>query len=133
MKFNLHPVTRKRLQRFREFRRAYVSFWLFVGLYGLSLCSELISNSRPYYVRLNNRSFFPIVFTYSEDDFLGNGIKTRPDYHAIREARPECKIIFPPIPHGPRNIIRRAASRYLMSNGDLSARGPDGSVTCGPI
>ena len=29
----LHPVTRRRLARFRRFRRAYVSFWLLLLFY----------------------------------------------------------------------------------------------------
>ena len=101
-----NPMTRRRLARFKRIRRAYVSFWVLVVLYGLSLGSELICNSSPLYVRFEGRSYFPVLIFYPEDVFTGSGKKTRPDYYRILHsaafsADPDNFMIFPPFPHGP--------------------------------
>ena len=38
----LSPVNQARWARFRHNRRGYWSLWIFLVLFGLSLCSELI-------------------------------------------------------------------------------------------
>ena len=40
----LSPVNQARWARFRHNRRGYWSLWIFLVLFGLSLCSELIAN-----------------------------------------------------------------------------------------
>ncbi len=110
MKLTLNPVTRKRWIRFRRMKRAYFSFWALLILYGVSLFSELLCNNVPLYVQLNGRSYFPVFQFYSEDVFLGNGRKTRPDYKALVQLpvfsqHPENYMIFPFIPNGPLEII----------------------------
>ena len=106
MKFRLHPVTRKRLREFRRFRRAWVSFWILAVLYILSAAAELLSNSRPYWAKINGRTFFPIFRHYSEDQLIGSGIQTRPDYHAIAASHPDARMVFPPLAHGPLDISK---------------------------
>ncbi len=107
---HLNPITRKRLRRFKEMKRAYCSFWILVLLYGLSLGSELICNSVPLYVRYAGESYFP-VFKFSPDDhFTGSGKFTRPDYKKIAtsvrfKADPGNRMIFPVFPYGPYEVI----------------------------
>ena len=43
----LSPVNQARWARFRHNRRGYWSLWIFLVLFGLSLCSELIANDKP--------------------------------------------------------------------------------------
>ena len=52
------PVTRKRLRRLRENRRAWWSLGILVALYALSLIAELLCNDRPLYVRYAGHRFF---------------------------------------------------------------------------
>lgn len=110
----LDPITRKRLQRFREYRRARYSFWIIVFLYFTSLVAEVFCNDRPLYVRYEGQSYFPVLFFYPEDTFTGNGLLTRPDYKAI-DASPAFAaddgnfMIFPLIPFGPQEIIRASS------------------------
>ena len=47
----LSPVNQARWARFRHNRRGYWSLWIFLVLFGLSLCSELIANDKPLLVR----------------------------------------------------------------------------------
>ena len=102
----LDPITRKRFRRFREFRRAWWSFWILAVAYVLSLGSEFICNSRPLWVELDGRTFMPVLFDYTEDALIGNGVNTRPDYKAIRALRPDATMVFPVIPYGPLEILK---------------------------
>jgi len=99
-------MAQKRLLRFKSLRRAYISFWILIILYGLSLCSEIICNSSPLYVRFEGRSHFPIFQFYPEDVFTGSGRQTRPDYHQVNKSAVFSEnrgnfMIFPPFSYGP--------------------------------
>lgn len=109
-----NPITQKRIRRFKEVKRAYFSLYVLIGLYSISLGSELISNSNPLYVRFNNRSYFPVIKFYPEDIFARNGKKTRPDYKKLNalsvfKRNPDNFMIFPPIPYGPFESIDPAS------------------------
>ncbi len=105
-RFVKNPMTRRRISRFKEMKRAYVSLWVLVLLYLFSLCSELICNNIPLYVMFRGKSYFPVFTFYPEDTFLGNGKQTRPDYQHIKTQAEfsnshENYMVFPPIPYGP--------------------------------
>ncbi len=108
------PITRKRMQRFREYRRAYYSLLIILFLYATSLVAEIFCNDRPLYVRYENKSYFPVLFFYPEDTFTGNGLLTRPDYKSINAAAAFAEngdnfMIFPPVPFGPQEIIKASS------------------------
>jgi microcin C transport system permease protein len=105
-----NPMARKRLSRFKALRRAYVSFWVLIILYGLSLGAEIICNSSPLYIRFQGRSYFPVFRFYPEDEFTHSGRQTRPDYHQINQTAAfdenrENYMIFPPFPYGPYKSV----------------------------
>ena len=107
----LDPVTRKRLQRFRQLKRSWWAFWILLGLYAASLGSELICNDKPLAVRFEGRWCFPVFHFYPEDTFLKNGRMTRPDYKTLAadpsfSGTPDNVMIFTPIPFGPLEINR---------------------------
>ena len=122
--FSLNPINQQRLQRFKRLKRAYVSFWLLVGLYTLGLMAELLCNANPYYVHYNGTSYFPFLAAYNtsfsplqlnlgiypEDIFLGNGVLTPPNYKtlnqqpAFADTLGNC-MLFAPVPFGPNEII----------------------------
>ncbi|MCF8069532.1 MAG: ABC transporter permease subunit [Desulfobacterales bacterium] len=106
----MNSMTIKRINRFKEIRRAYYSLWFLLALFVISLFSELVCNNMPLFVRYNDKSFFPVVKFYPEDVFLQNGRNTRPDYKKINEspAFMENKgnfMLFPPFPYGPYESI----------------------------
>ena len=108
------PITRKRMQRFREYRRAYYSLLIIVFLYLTSLVAEVFCNDRPLYVRYEDKSYFPVLFFYPEDTFTGNGLLTRPDYKSINASAAfaenrENFMIFPLVPFGPQEIIKASS------------------------
>lgn len=122
--FSLNPINQQRLQRFKRLRRAYISFWLLVGLYALGLAAELLCNANPYYVHYNGTSYFPFLAAYNanfsplqlnlgiypEHTFLDNSVLTPPNYktlsqHPVFVDNPDNYMIFPPVPVGPNEII----------------------------
>jgi len=110
MKPRLSPVARKRLRRFIRHRRALISFWIFSALSLAALSADLLANSRPLFVRFDNRNFFPAFRYYPESTFLPDGGAGTPDYKDLH-ARPLFSenrnnfMIFAPIPYGPAETI----------------------------
>jgi microcin C transport system permease protein len=101
-----NPIAQKRWTKFRRHRRAWFSLWFVAILYGVSLCAEVICNSKPLYVRFNDHSYFPVFRYVPENAFLQNGRDTKPDYRALQKspaftANPANRIIFPLIPWDP--------------------------------
>ena len=110
-KFKIHPITRKRLKRFRQVRYAYWSFIVLVAFYGLSLFSELLCNNRPLLLRHEGKTYFPFMKYYPEDTFTGSGRMTRPDYKRINKTsafseNPDSYMVFAPVPFGPRETLK---------------------------
>lgn len=75
----LSPVNQARWARFRHNRRGYWSLWIFLIVFSLSLCAELIANDKPLLVRYEGQWYFPLVKNYSERDF-GGPLATTADY-----------------------------------------------------
>lgn len=110
MKRTLHPLTLRRLRRFRRARTAWISFWILTVLYVLSLGAELFCNDRPLLLRFEDRWYVPFLRFYPEDEFLGNDRFTRPDYKQLRDHEVFAHddgnwMLFPLIPNGPREIL----------------------------
>lgn len=75
----LSPINQQRWQRFRDNRRGYWSLWVFLILFLLSLCAELIANDKPLVVHYQHRWYAPLFFNYSETDY-GGELATAADY-----------------------------------------------------
>lgn len=66
------PLARRRLNLFKANKRGYWSLWIFLFLFLLSLCAELIANDKPIVLNYNNEFYFPVFKTYSEKTFGGD-------------------------------------------------------------
>jgi microcin C transport system permease protein len=73
------PLNRRRLINFKNNKRGYWSFWLFLGLFTLSLFAEFIANDTPYLVYFKGEFYFPTVVEYPETIF-GGDFPTEADY-----------------------------------------------------
>jgi microcin C transport system permease protein len=73
------PLNRRRWESFKANRRGYWAFWIFMVLFVLSLLAEFIANDKPFYVRFEGRSYFPVFVTYPETAF-GGEFETAADY-----------------------------------------------------
>lgn len=75
----LSPAGRAWL-RFKSNRRGYVSLWIFLILFVLSLGAELLSNDKPLLVAYQGEYYFPIVKNYPETVF-GGDFASETDYN----------------------------------------------------
>lgn len=66
--------------RFKSNRRGYVSLWVFLVLFVLSLGAELFSNDKPLLVAYQGEYYFPIVKNYPETVF-GGDFASETDYN----------------------------------------------------
>lgn len=106
-----HPITRRRLRRFFQIRRAAWSFGVLLAAYALSLGTELFCNQNPLLLRFEGKIYFPAFHFYSERHLLGEGPDTRVDYKAlVRSDRfkqgAANHALWPLVPFGPTEIVR---------------------------
>jgi microcin C transport system permease protein len=78
-RFAVSPLNRRRWQSFKANQRGYVAFWAFLVLFVVSLFAEFIANDKPFFVRYDGRSYFPVFVTYPETTF-GGDFETAADY-----------------------------------------------------
>jgi microcin C transport system permease protein len=96
------PINQRRLATFKANRRGYFSLWLFLALFVLSLCAELVANDRPLLIHYNGQWYAPVVHSYSETTF-GGEFQTEANYHdPFVSELIESKgwMIWPPIRYG---------------------------------
>jgi len=75
-----------KLKIFRRDRRAFYSFIFISALFLLTLPAEWICNVRPLLLVVEDRPYFPILFSYNEKDF-GGKLLSEPDYRSERFKR----------------------------------------------
>jgi microcin C transport system permease protein len=95
----LSPLNQERWRRFKANRRGYFSLWIFLGLFGLSLFSELLANDKPLLIRFEGRLLFPLLHSYSEADF-GGQFQTAADYRdpfVLGLIQAKGRALWPPI------------------------------------
>jgi len=71
-KWQISPITKRRLNSFRANRRGYWSFWIFLVLFTLTLFAELIANDKPLLVSYKGEIFYPVIKVYPETIFGGD-------------------------------------------------------------
>ena len=95
----MSPLARRRIAIFRASRRGYWSLWIFLALFGLSLCAEVIANDRPLVVRYDGRWYFPVLVSYPETAFGGvlptAAVYRDPEVRRLIEAK--GWMVWPPI------------------------------------
>ncbi|MBI5014844.1 MAG: ABC transporter permease [Deltaproteobacteria bacterium] len=75
----LSPLNRRRLENFRANRRGYVSLWLFLILFCLTVPAEFVANDKPLLVRFGGSWYVPVLKSYPETMF-GGDFSTEADY-----------------------------------------------------
>ncbi|MCX7286597.1 MAG: ABC transporter permease [Rhodobacterales bacterium] len=85
----LSSLNQRRWRNFKSNRRAYWSLWIFLVLYGLSLCAELIANDRPILVSYDGGLHAPVLSFYPETAF-GGDLRTEAKYSTVEI---QCLII----------------------------------------
>jgi microcin C transport system permease protein len=109
----LTPVTRRRVAIFRQHRRGYVSFWVFLVLFGLSLFAEFIANDRPLLISFDGHWYAPVLHGYSEDTFGADFMPTEADYtdpEVQRAIRTHGWMIWPLVPYSYNTVVKMLPS-----------------------
>ncbi|HVL02680.1 MAG TPA: ABC transporter permease [Dongiaceae bacterium] len=97
--FQLTPMNRRRLQRFKANRRGWYSLWIFTALFIVSLGAELIANDKPLLIQYDNQYYWPVLFTYSEQTF-GGELPTEADYRdefVLELIQEKGWVLYPPV------------------------------------
>jgi microcin C transport system permease protein len=76
---NPSPLTRRRWHNFKANRRGYISFWIFLVIFILSMSASFIANDRPWVVRYQGEFYWPMAHNYPETVFQGD-FGTSTDY-----------------------------------------------------
>jgi microcin C transport system permease protein len=100
------PLTRRRLAGFRANSRGFWSLWIFLVLFVLSLCAELIANDQPILIRYKGAFYFPVAVSYPETTF-GGDFATFADYrdpYLAKQIEDNGWIVWPPIPFDYKTI-----------------------------
>jgi len=111
----LSPLTRKRVQNFLRIRRSRWALVSLTALFALSLVSELLCNSRPLYLCVSGRHFFPFVQNLTQRDLLGPSADgTRVNYHAFTASPaftsdPRNRVLWAPVPYSPGDVVDAAS------------------------
>ncbi len=85
MRFASSRIGQERWRRFKANRRGFVSLWIFLILFGLSLFAELIANDVPLLVSYKGRLYVPLLKGFSGKDF-GGEFATAADYRDPAQA-----------------------------------------------
>jgi microcin C transport system permease protein len=75
----LSPVNQRRWQNFKANRRGYVAFWVFMVLFVVTLFAEFLANDKPFLIRMDGKTYVPVLFNYPETAF-GGEFETAADY-----------------------------------------------------
>jgi microcin C transport system permease protein len=70
-RFALSPINARRWQNFKNNRRGYLSFWIFLILFFVSLFAEFIANDKPIIASYKGEILFPVLVAYPEEKFGG--------------------------------------------------------------
>ncbi len=100
-------IFRKRLRKFRTFKRGYYSFILLLTLYGLSFLSPLIINNKPLWVEYQGKHYYPLVNFYQAKVFDSDEFGA-PDYRQLQErlaADGTGRVVMPLYPYHPNESL----------------------------
>lgn len=104
--FNLSRLNRRRLKNFRRNRRGFISFWVFLALFLISLPAEFIANDKPLLVRFDGAFYVPVLVSYPETAF-GGDFATEANYRDpfVRDLiNADGWMIWPLVPYSYRTI-----------------------------
>lgn len=104
----LSPLNKRRFINFKSNKRGWISFWIFLLLFTISIFANFISNDKPLIIKYNQNFYFPIINAYSETTFDGD-FETEADYRdpfVINLIEKKGWMIMPLIPYSYNTIIR---------------------------
>lgn len=103
---HLHPLTRKKLRRFKAIKRGFWAFILLAFIFGLSLVGELLVNSRALVVKYQGRFYFPTYGAFHPGTDFGLPYSYETDYRELKRRFAAANggnwVLMPVIPYNAR-------------------------------
>jgi len=99
-------IGQERWLRFTRHRRGYISLWIFLAIFAVSLLSDFVANEVPLVVWYTGRPYFPVFASFSEKTF-GGEFATAADYrdpHVQQLIQAHGWMVWPPIRFSYRTI-----------------------------
>ncbi|UCG00154.1 MAG: ABC transporter permease [Spirochaetaceae bacterium] len=75
----MSKLNQERWLRFKANKRGFISLWIFLFFFILSLFAEMIANDVPLVIRFDGRIYLPLFKEYAETEF-GGEFETAADY-----------------------------------------------------
>ncbi|MGH8020101.1 MAG: ABC transporter permease subunit, partial [Opitutaceae bacterium] len=103
--FRLHPQTRRKLRRFRQIRRGYVSFLVICALIVISMLAELLVGGRAVLIYYDGRVMIPAYGAIHTGQEFGYDYAYEVNYKQLSEdlaGEAPGFVIMPPVPYGPQ-------------------------------
>lgn len=104
--FNLSPIAQRRWQIFRSHKRGYVSLWIFIILFVVTMCAELIANDKPLLISYKG-GFYPTLFKSYPETTFGGEFLTEADYtdpYIIEKIEQDGWLLWPLIRYNHRTV-----------------------------
>ncbi|EQA46193.1 ABC transporter, permease protein [Leptospira broomii serovar Hurstbridge str. 5399] len=99
----MSPLLQRRFKKFKSNPRAWISLWILLLSYGLSLFAPLLANNQPWIVSYSGKIYFPIFEFYTDQTFGGSNL-TAPNYKKLAKSEAfehnNNWVLFPPVPYG---------------------------------
>ena len=125
----LNPVNARRWAVFKANRRGYWSLWIFLVVFGMSLCAEVIANDKPLMVNYKGKNYFPLLRDYPESEFGGFYAVT--DYHdpfVLRQVEEAGGfMIWPAIRFSYATVNKQAPEAFPSPPSSQNILGTDGT------
>jgi microcin C transport system permease protein len=93
------PLARRRWANFKANRRGYVSLWIFLTLFSVTLFAELLANDKPIVLVHEGAWYFPVFGGYTEAE-LGGDLPLPADFRDpyVADLIADAWTLWPPIP-----------------------------------
>lgn len=95
----LSPITKRRIAQFKANRRGYLSLWVFLALFTVTMLSDFIANDKPVLIQYDGALYFPVFRTYPETAF-GGDFETEAEYRdpfIMEKIDEKGWMIWPPV------------------------------------
>jgi len=94
------PLNQRRWANFRANKRGFWSLWIFLLLFGVTLCAEIVANDNPLLIKFDGHYYSPFLVNYPETKF-GGEFETEARYrdpYVRKLIEAKGWMIWPPIP-----------------------------------
>lgn len=130
----LDPITRRRLDRFKQHRAGWWSFVALSLFAFLALLGPLLVGNRPLVLKIDGHWRFPVLAGFISGQELGYGGAAEPNYRLLaRQVAVDGRgwLLMPPIPFAPDQVSEVMPGAFQDTQGRWSD--PRGVITEGRI